>query len=277
MVLLMPFGTSSAAPAETNAEADKLVKALGGEDAVARLLAEERLVAMGDEAVPALEAVAVAPGETPMRRYALNALGQIASGKAVAVLLQVLDKEEDVILRGLVCEHVGRLGVEEAVPIIGRWLATIRGKPLPRATHPVVLKPLYAWMRHAHALREIGSEKGIPILEDMSRAGHRGPGGKPLMKDYNDCLRELKKEAAFRAAVRELPGLEDHLKVLVKFCRRSDLARMRLYRMKVIDGGRQGRWVLEDLTKHPDAKLRDAASALLQSWGALHQAREATP
>jgi hypothetical protein len=132
-------------------------------------------------------------------------------------------------------------------------------------------------MRHAHALREIGSEKGIPILEDMIQAGHGGPGAKPLLKDYADCLRELKKEAAFRAAVRALPGLEDHMKVFFDFCRRSDLARMRLYRMKVIDGGRQGRWVLEDLSKHRDAKLRDAAGALLKSWDVLEKAREAKP
>ena len=161
-------------------EAEKLVRALSGEDAVARFQAEQQLLGMADEAFPALERVARTPGFAPSRRHAINILARIASRKSIDVLLRMLEADRDVRVRGLICHHVGRLGVEEAVPIIGKWLLSNRGKPVSRMRHPVVLTEGYEWMRHAHALREIGSERGIPILERMLEVKHGGPSGRDL-------------------------------------------------------------------------------------------------
>jgi HEAT repeat protein len=255
-------------------EAQRLVEALGGEDAVARYLAEEQLAQMRDRALPALEPLVVSSGFPPARRYAIHIVGRMGSPKAVALLLRVLRTERDVRARGLVCLHVGRLGVKEAVPILGEWLFTIRGKAFPRLHHPVVLKPAADWMRHAEALREIGSEKGIPILEEMLKAGHGGPGGKPLLRAYQDCLRELQDEAAFWKAVRGVPGLEHYARSLFDFFRRDTLAVMRLYRMKVIALGREGRWVLEGMRKHHRRELSAAAAAVLGQYDRLRQRKE---
>lgn len=110
------------------AEVDtRLVNALAGEDAVARFMAEERLVQMGDDAIPALEPLAASSGSAPARQYVINCLAQIGSEQAVHLLPRFLE-EPDVMVRALICRHLGRLGVEEAVPIIGKWLLTIRGK-----------------------------------------------------------------------------------------------------------------------------------------------------
>ena len=174
------------------AEVDtRLVNALAGEDAVARFMAEERLVQMGDAAIPALEPLATSSGFAPARQYAINVLAQIGSEQAVHLLLRILEEEPDVMVRALICRHLGRLGVEEAVPIIGKWLFTIRGKAFDYGGEPQVVNLWYAWAVHVHALREIGSEKGIPVLEEMLSVDHGGRAGREFTNTYRENLREL--------------------------------------------------------------------------------------
>lgn len=257
----------------------ELVAALGGEDAVARFTAEEALITIGDAGVAALEPLATSPGFTPARQYAINTLARIGSRKAVGLLLRVLEEEQDAIVRGLVCRHLGRMGIEEAVPIIGKWLLAIRGKSFdwkdprdPRVDawgNPHSITRPYAWVLHVHALREIGSEKGIPILEGMLKTKHGGKAGRDLAKAYRVDLSELKKEAAFWRAVRRVRGLERHVKLLFDFFRRDTLALIRLHRDKVVGVGLEGRWVLQDMKNHPDEKLQRAAAALLRNYGRL--------
>lgn len=254
-------------------DAGKLVGALSGEDAVARFQAEQQLLGMADGALPALERLARTAGFAPARRYAINILARIASQKSIGVLMRILEGDRDVRVRGLICHHLGRFGVEEAVPIIGKWLLSNRGKPVRRMRHPVVLTEGYEWMRHAHALREIGSGKGIPILERMLDAKHGGPSGRDLMRVYRDCLRELRDEAGFWKAVRGVPGLEGHARALFHFFRTDTLATIRLYRMKVLRLGLEGRWVLGDMTRRPEPKLRKAAAALLAAYDRLRKAK----
>ena len=252
----------------------ELVSALAGEDAVARFMAEEQLVEIGDTAVPALEPLAISPGFTLPRQYAINVLARIDSEKSIRLLLRILAQEPEVKVRALICRHLGRLGVEQSVSIIGKWLFTIQGKSFndwdgPKGGDPQVLTPAYAWIVHVDALREIGSEKGIAILEKMLTMKHGGRTGRALMTVYQDNLKELKKEADFWNAVRQIPGLEKKVNLLFHFFRRDTLALIRLYRDKVIHLGIEGRWVLTDMKNHPDEKLRQAALALLKEYDKL--------
>ena len=251
-----------------------LVRSLGGDDAVARFTAEEQLVKMGDDAVPALERAASVPGFAPARQYAINVLARIKSRRATQSLLTILKREPNVKARALICRHLGRLGVEEAVPIIGKWLLTMQGKPLRDwdrrgGGDPQVLTPAYAWIMHAEALRDIGSAEAVPILEEMLKKRHGGRTGRELTKAYQVNLAEIKEEVAFWQAVRRVPGLEKDVKLLFRFFRRDDLALVRLYREKVVRLGREGRWVLDSMQNHSDAELRQAAGALLREYDTL--------
>jgi len=263
----------------TQGSPSELVNALAGEDAVARYRAEEHLVKMGDKAVVALKPLATSPGFAPARQYAIIVLGRIANEKAIALLLEVLEKEPDVKLRALVCTHLGRLGVEEAVSIIGTWLFSIQGKSFP-GWYPGVSKPTLFWFEHVYALWAIGSEKGIPILEEMLKTKHGGSGGRDLRRAYREVLYELKQQALFWDKVRRVrdfdtpsatqsKDLEPHVRLLFDFFRKDTLAWMRLYRDKIIRGGLEGRWVLEDIKNHPDEKLRKAAAVVLSNYGKL--------
>ena len=261
-------------PAEDPGQPTGLVEALTGKDAVARFQAEERLVVLGDAALPALGRLAASRGHTPAREYAINILARIASPKAVRLLCEILQKEPNVMVRGVICQHLGRMGVAEAVPIICKWLLTIEGQSLgigggDRWGNPMVVTTSYAWVRHVHALRNIGREEAIPVLEQMQRAGNGGRGGKRLMRAYQDDLRELRSEAAFWRSVRAVPGLEDEVARLFRFFRRDPLALIRLYRDKVIGLGTEGRWVLEGLQKHSDPRLSEAAERVLAHYGKL--------
>jgi len=248
--------------------ASEVASALSGEDAVARFLAEEQLVEMGDEAVAALKPLATSSGFTPGRQYAIIVLARIANEEAIAILLEILEKEPDVKLRALVCTHLGRLGVEEAVPIIGKWLFTIEGQSVP-GWYPGVSKPTLFWLEHVYALRAIGSEKAIPILERMRKTRHGGKGGGALRMAYQECLVDLESQAEFWRAVRRVPDLEPDVKLLFEFFRKDTLASVRLYRDKIVRGGLEGRWVLEDMKNHTDDKLRKAAETLLTHYGNL--------
>ena len=255
-------------------EPSMLVSTLSREDAVARFIAEEQLVRMGAAAVPALEPLATSSGFSLARQYAINVLARIESEKAIRLLLRILEQEPEVKLRALLCQHLGRLGVEEAVPIIGKWLFTIRGKSFndwdgSQGGDPQVLTSSYAWMVHVYALREIGSEKGIAILENMLTTKHGGVAGRALRHVYRQNLSTLKREAVFWNAVRQVPGLEKHVKLLFQFFRRDTLALIRLYRDKVVRLGLEGRWVLEGMKNHPEEKLRQAAAALLKEYDKL--------
>jgi len=269
-------------PLPTQSSPSKLVSLLASEDAVALLIAEEQLVKMGDAAIPALEPLATSPGLTPAREYAINILGNIGTKQAIKILLRILDQEQEVIVRSVVCRHLGRMGVEEAVPIIGRWLFTIQGKSFNWVHHqdrrklmgsPRVLSRAYAWMEHVYALSAIGSEKAIPILEKMLKTPHRGEAGRALITTYKQHKNELEKEAEFWKAVRRIPGIESKVKLLFSFFRKDRLAIIRLYRDKVIRGGIEGRWILEDMKKHPEPKVREAATTLLKYYPNLFETK----
>ncbi len=250
-------------------EPSELVSDLASEDAVARFMAEEQLVKMGDAAVPALEPLATSSGFALARQYALNILARVESERAIRLLLHILEQEPDVKVRALICRHLGRLGVEEAVPIIGKWLFTIQGKSFNNWKDPQVMTTPYAWIVHVYTLREIGSEKGIPILETMLTKEHGGKVARDLKKVYQQNLNELKREAAFWNGVRQVPGLEKDVKLLFRFFRRDTLALIRLYRDKVLRLGIEGRWVLEGMKNHPNEKLRGAATAVLKNYDKL--------
>lgn len=252
-----------------NHTASDLIHALTGEDAVARFMAYEQLIEMREVALPLLRPLATSPGFTVPRQYALHILAHIDSAQSIHLLLRILEQEPDIRVRALICRHIGQLGVEEAVPIIGKWLFTIRGKPLMDWNGPYVphiLTPAYGWLVHVHALREIGSEKGIGILQQMLGTKHEGNAGKALMKAYQTNLSELQREAEFWNAVQSVPGLEPDVKLLFQFFRRDTLARMRLYRDKVLRLGLEGRWVLEGMKNQPDEKLSRASVALLNVY-----------
>lgn len=251
----------------------KLVDALSGEDAVARFMAEERLVEIGDASIPFLEPLAKSSGFSPTRQYAIIVLARIGSEESIRLLLEILEDEPDVKLRALVCRHLGRLGVEEAVPIIGKWLFSIQGKSF-EGWYPGVSKPTLFWLEHVYALREIGSEKGLPILERMQKTKHGGDGGRALRQAYHVSLVELKYQMEFWKLVRRVPDLEPHMRVLFDFFRKDMLASIRLYRDKIVSGGMEGKWVLEDMKNHPDKKLREAAAAILQNYGKLQVQRQ---
>ena len=244
----------------------ELVNALSGQDAVARFMAEEQLVEMGDDAVPVLRPLAASAGFTPNRQHAINILARIGTHQAVQLLLEILEQEPDVKLRALICRHLGWMGVEEAVPIIGKWLYTIQGKPFGHEGHPLATNTWYAWIIHVHTLREIGSEDGIPILEKMLETKHGGKAGREFTVAYQENLEELRKEAAFWKSVRQVSGLESQVKLLFQFFRRDTLALIRLYRDKLIRLGPEGRWVLEGIGNHPDEKLQQAAASVLKSY-----------
>jgi len=276
IVSALPSGPAFSAanpPPAARPDAGRLVRALSGDDAVARFLAEEQLIRMGDRALPALGPLATAQGFTPARQYAIHLLGRIRSQRAARLLVRILDEDRDVRVRGLVCQHVGRLGVKAARPIIERWLLTIRGKAFGGWRGQASGTPLYGWVRHVHALRQIGSERSVPVLERMLERKHGGPGGGMLMRAYRENLAELRREAAFWKAVRRVRGLERHVNALFGFFRTDDLARIRLYRNKVVRLEVEGRWVLEGMRRHPDATLRAAAAALLGNYEGLRRTR----
>ena len=66
-----------------------------------------------------------------------------------------------------------------------------------------------------------------------------------------------------------MPGLELDVKRLFEFFRKDTLASVRLYRDKIVRGGLEGQWVLEDMKSHTDEQLRKAAEALLTHYEIL--------
>lgn len=247
----------------------KLIDALGGQDAVARFMAEEKLVDMGDAAVICLEPLATSTDSSPARQYAINILARIGTGKATKLLLRILEQEPDVHIRALICRHLGKAGVKEAVPIIGKWLYTIQGKSFDYGREPQATNIWYSWIIHVHALGEVGSEDGIPILEKMLATEHGGRAGKEFAKAYQEALDELKQEAAFWNAIRDVPELEDYVRLLFQFFRKDTLALIRLHRYRVIRLELEGRWVLENMRNHPDEKLRQATALMLKDYEKL--------
>ncbi len=274
VILCFQMVRAASGAAEGTDSISELVSALAGQDAVARFLAEEQLAEMGDAAVSALEPLATSPGFATARQYSINILARIGSDRSVQLLLRILEQEPDVHLRALICRHLGGMGMAEAVPIIGKWLFTIQGKSFNPEGEPQATNTWYAWAVHAHALREIGSVDGIPILVKMLIKKHGGRAGRALTEAYRQDLSELKQEAAFWNAVRRTPGLESHVKMLFQFFRRDTLALIRLYRDKVMRLGLEGRWVLEDMGNHPDEGLRQAAMLMLKEYDKLKAAKD---
>ncbi len=246
----------------------KLAESLAGDDAVARYLAEEQLVEMGDAALPALKPLVLSEGLTPARRDAFGILARIRTPQSIRCLLDVLEGEKDLQVRGVVCGHLGRLGVEEAVPVIGKWLMTVRGQTF-RRKEWWESGPWTDWILHVHALREIGSEAGVPLLGALLQAKNPGEGGAQLMRSYREDLEDLRQEKHFWAAVRGVEGLEPRVKRLFASFRTDTLAGIRLYRTGVVRLGIQGRWALEGMTHHPDAQLREDAAVFLKHYDRL--------
>jgi hypothetical protein len=131
-------------------------------------------------------------------------------------------------------------------------------------------------MEHVYALWRIGGEEAIAILEKMVKTRHGGDAGQALMITYRQHLTELKTEATFLHAVRRVPGLESHVKRLFNFFRNDNLAIIRLYRDKVVRGGLEGRWVLEDMQNRSDPELRQAAITLLKHYEEIQSGIEHT-
>lgn len=84
----------------------QLVSLLGAEDRLLSRLAGDALIAIGEEAVPALIEV-MASGPQPARLEAVRALASIGDTRAIPSLIKVLDQDSSVM------EHWAKQGLEK--------------------------------------------------------------------------------------------------------------------------------------------------------------------
>jgi hypothetical protein len=246
---------------------------LAGPDALAEFRASRRLVEIGGPAVADLARLAGDAGASlPARLIAVELLGRIATPAARDGLLERLKVEKNLALRGQLCMQLGPLREARAIPVIERWLDAIGPNSLNDiGGQPKESQPGTCYIRHIEALGQIGDERAIPILDAFRKKIPQGIGYGGFLTHFvtgavDETVADLKVEAAFRARVRQTPGLEAQTDLLFAHFRADPLARFRLYEDEIIRGTDSGRAILARLAGGDDARLAAAAKALLAHY-----------
>lgn len=275
IVLLLAVNATGAPQADAgDAQIPAFINALSGPDAVAEASATQKLLQLGDNAVPALAKLAGDPGPLAPRLIAVELLGRIGTPPAVDALLAILPAEKNLAVRGQVCIQLGYAGDARAVPVIAEWFKTIGPRALDDLRGPKELQPSTCYIRHVEALGMIGDERAIPILEDFVRKIPPGIGVGGFLSNFvtgavNETLEDLKDRAAFMKSVRKHDGLEQAIRPLLNHLRRDRVARFRLAEDEVIRHTSRGKSVLDGLVNHREPAIAAAAKALLFHWDQL--------
>lgn len=252
----------------------RLAAQLGGADALAEIQATQRLVQLGDGAVAALAHKAASAEPHPGRLIAVEALGRLGTPAARAALLQQLQDEKHLAVRGQICMQLGYLREKRAIPLIAQWLQTIGPRALDDVPGPKEVLPSTCYSRHIEALGMIGDESAIPILEDFAKKIPKGIGFGGFISTFvagavREAIEDIQDQSAFWKAVRKHPALEEKLAALFAHLRTDNLARLRLHEDPIIRHTPQGKLILQRLATHADPALAASAKALLEQWDSL--------
>jgi HEAT repeat protein len=277
-MLVLVASPSRAAPAargdSPEAQLSQWVNDLAGPDAVADARAAQNILKVGDPAVAPLAQLAANGQSLAPRLIAIELLGQIATPRAIDVLLQLLAQEKNLAVRGQVCIQLGYARERRALPIITQWLQTIGPKALDDVPGPKEAQPSTCYIRHIEALGMIGDERAVPILQQFIAKIPPGIGYGGFVSNFvkqaaQEAIEEIREQAVFWAAVRGQPGLEQKIAPLFAHIRRDRLARFRLHEDQIIRRTEQAKSILQLLSSHPDPAVSSAAKNLLAQWQTL--------
>lgn len=259
---------------ERDAEISQLTGALKGESAVAEWHASQRLMDLGDAAVPAVAQLVSAPGRLAPRLVAVEVLGGIGTEAAMDALLGILGQEKHLAVRGQICMQLGNRRERRAVPVIAEWLAGIGPRSLNDVPGPKEVQPSTCYIRHVEALGMIGDDSAVQILKEFRRKipqniGYGGFITGFLTEAVDQALEDIEDNSAFWRAVGMYGGLADSIAQVFRYFRSSNLAELRLYESEVIRRTKEGKVILQRLTKRDNPELATAAMALLQKYDDL--------
>lgn len=251
-----------------NPEAARLVKVLAGLDAAAENEASQKLVALGEAAVPALAQLAGAPGPLAPRLLAVERLGDIRTPAALDALVATLKAEKDPAVRGQICMQLGTARHKAAVSVIADGLRAMAAGSLADVHGPKEVQASTVFIRHVEALEMICDGAAIPILEELApQVPKIAPEG--FLRNFvaeavKQAIQNLREDAAFWNEVRTHAGLEEKLGPLFAHLRASPLARLRIWEDEIVRHTAEGRRVLQRLAPHADPKVAAGAKALLE-------------
>ena len=259
--------------------ADGLIAALTGPNAHAEYVASQKLVAMGDAAVPALTKLVRTGRNVPPRLVAVELLGKIGTIPARDALIALLKAEKNLAVRSQLCMQLGALRESRAVPVLAAWLETIGPRAIHDVRGPKEVQPSTCYIRHLEALTMIGDPAVIPDIEAFKkripqRVGYGGFLTHFVTRGADDAIAALRERAAFLKAVRAHPGLAKAAKLLFDHLHTDRVARFRQHADEIVRGTAQGRKILERLSGRKDKRLAASAKALLAKFGALNLSGE---
>lgn len=259
---------------ERDAEISQLIDALKGESAVAEWHASRRLMELGDAAVPAVAQLVSTPGRLAPRLVAVEVLGGIGTEAAMDALLDLLRQEKNLAVRGQICMQLGYKRERRAAPVIAEWLAGIGPRSLNDVPGPKEVQPSTCYIRHVEALGMIGDDSAVPILEEFRRKIPKNIGYGGFVTNFvttavDQALLEIEDNSAFWRAAGMHDGLASSIAPVFRYFRSSNLAELQLYESEVLRRTKEGKAILQRLTKRADPELATAARALLQKYDDL--------
>ena len=259
---------------ERDAEISQLIDALKGESAVAEWHASQKLMELDDAAVPAVAQLASTPGRLAPRLVAVEVLGGIGTEAAMDALLDLLRQEKDLAVRGQICMQLGYKREKRAIPVIAEWLAGIGPRSLDDVPGPKEVQPSTCYIRHAEALGMIGDDSAVPILKEFrekipQNIGYGGFITNSLTAAVDYALEDIEDNSAFWRAVGMHDGLAGKIAPVFRYFQSSSLARFQLHESEVVRRTKEGKAILQRLTKRNDPELAAAAKALLQKYDDL--------
>ncbi len=280
-MVMLGWGTGVLAAAAGSAPLDEALADLRGADPVARRAAAALLVATPGDAPVAPLAQLAADGQAPLRQRLLASelLGRRGGAASAAALVQQLDHEQDLAVRGQLCLWLGRRREAAAVPALLAWLKTIGPQALNDLPgKPKEGQPATCYVRHLEALGLIGDERALPAITEFRRRVPANVGVGGFLSHFvaeaaDHALDRIAAQATFRQAVAAVPGLAAAVAPLLVWLRDDPVARLRLSEDDVVRRRPAGKALLERLVAGQvagvDAAVAAGARALLAAWDRL--------
>ncbi|MCG3179938.1 MAG: hypothetical protein BIFFINMI_02288 [Phycisphaerae bacterium] len=170
--------------------------------------------------------------------------------------------------------QIGPAGDRRAVPVLTDWLKTLAQSGINDVRGPKEVQPSTCFIRHLEALYMIGDPSAIPAIEAFAKGIPQGVGYGGFLTHFvtagaDEALTILRQKQAFADAVGRQAGLADRIAPLMEWFRTDRVARYRMYADKVTRVSPEGREILAAVAAGADAKLADAAGALLACYDRL--------
>lgn len=230
---------------------DELIQELGSENEIVRMRAGETLISLGPIAVEPLIR-ALESSDHPARYLIASTLGCIGEKSATPALIRAL-RDKDPLVRLHAAAALGKLKDSRAVEPLIHSLFDATGQS---GIHPFTGEPLTVRAAAAQSLGELKDKRAVPALISA-------------LSDPNGSVR--------RAAVQALMQIGDQraIEALSNMLQVETDQNIRLLIIKAIwhIGGEKAIHILQELTRHEDKQIAEAAKALKLRTSASHPLR----